>query len=127
MKETHNYTQILKALQIPHQVHFWTFSYNYIDLCGNRYKYSRVNVHYNLIQFFDDGRECVRVEWDDDNNISDLIAISKMPDIRMSCSAAFEDNVTGHKTAEYFATVCNDRPFTYRKYLRDNGAWILLN
>ena len=65
MKETRNYTQILKDLQIPHQVHFWTFSYALIDLCGNRYKYSRVNVHDTLIQFFCDGRECVVVEWDD--------------------------------------------------------------
>ena len=67
MTENRSYIIILKDLQIPHQVHFWTFSYNYIDLCGNRYKYSRVDVHDNLIQFFDDGRECVRVEWDDEN------------------------------------------------------------
>ena len=67
MKENRNYTQILKDLQIPHKIHFWNYTYTLIDLCGNRYKYSRVNVHDNLIQFFDDGRECVRVEWDDDN------------------------------------------------------------
>jgi len=66
-------------------------------------------------------------EWDEDNNISNLIDIPEMPDIRMSCSARFEDNATGLKTAEYFATVCNDRPFTYRRYLRDNGTWVLLN
>ena len=64
--------------------------------------------------------------WDEDNNISDLIAITEMPDIRMSCSVHFEDNATGLKTAEYFSTICNDRPFTYRRYLRDNGEWILL-
>ena len=67
MKETRNYVQILKDLQIPHQVHLLNSIYTLIDLCGNRYKYSRVDVHNNLIQFFDDGRECVRVEWDDEN------------------------------------------------------------
>ena len=67
MTENRSYIIILKDLQIPHQVHFWTFSYNYIDLCGSRYKYSRVNVHDHLIQFFDDGREVATVEWDDEN------------------------------------------------------------
>ena len=66
--------------------------------------------------------------WDEeDNNITVFIAIPEMPDIRMSCSAAFEDNAAGLKAAEYFATVCNDRPFTNRRYLRDCGQWILLN
>ena len=66
--------------------------------------------------------------WDEeDNNITVFIAIPEMPDIRMSCSAAFEDNAAGLKAAEYFATVCSDEPFTYRKYLRDNGQWVLLN
>lgn len=67
MTENRSYIIILKDLQIPHQVHLLNSTYTLIDLCGNRYKYSRVNVHNNLIQFFDDGRECVRVEWDDDN------------------------------------------------------------
>ena len=67
MTENRNYTKILKDLQIPHKVHFWTYSYALIDLFGNRYKYSRVKVQPHLIQFFDDGRECVTVEWDDEN------------------------------------------------------------
>ena len=62
--------------------------------------------------------------WDEDNNISDLIAIPEMPDIRMSCSAHFEDNATGLKTAEYFATICNDNSFLYRSFVFDNGEWI---
>lgn len=67
MEENRSYIIILKDLQIPHQIHFLTFSYNYIDLCGNRYKYSRVVVHDHIIQFFDDGREVATVEWDEQN------------------------------------------------------------
>ena len=72
MKEVKSYDRKQKLYNNPKRLtnstlHFWTFSYNYIDLCGNRYKYSRVNVHDNLIQFFDDGREVATVEWDDGN------------------------------------------------------------